>query len=112
MASKGETFIRLPHSLVRGAVWVDLSANATRLLIAIWALYDGRNNGRIRFSARDAEATLKCSPNTALKVFRELEAAGLIEAVHRGGFRYRADGGRGTATVWRISPLPMNENQR
>lgn len=109
---KGAGFIRLDHELVRSERWQALTANATRLLIDIWSRYNGRNNGAIRYAIRDAETLLHCSRRTAIRTFAELSEVGLIEARERGGFRYRGhDTWQGVATAWRITTIPMPDDQ-
>jgi hypothetical protein len=44
------------------------------------------------------------SKRTAMRVFKELKASGLLVEEQRGGMRYRGDGERvGVATTWRIA---------
>jgi hypothetical protein len=96
-------FIKLERDLVRSDRWQDLSVGARALLIEIWSWHNGKNNGAIRYGVRQAETSLHCTKPTALKWFRELEAAHLIEAVERGGFRWKAGARVGRATAWRIT---------
>jgi hypothetical protein len=101
--AKPSGFIRLDRDLVRGDRWQGLSVGARALLIEIWSWHNGKNNGSIRYGTRHAEISLKCSRRTALRWFKELEDAHLIEATERGGFRYKAGARRGLATAWRIT---------
>jgi hypothetical protein len=78
-------FIRLERAFVRGE-WQTLSPGARCLLIEIWCLYNGKNNGSITYSIRQAEQALNCGRRTAIRWFSELRDAGLIEATQRGGF--------------------------
>jgi hypothetical protein len=97
-------FIKLERDLVRNETWQNLSAGARALLIEIWSWHNGKNNGSVRYSVRQAEASLRCTRKTAIKRFRELEDARLIEATERGGFRWKAGACEGRATAWRIIP--------
>lgn len=105
-------FIKLDRAVVQGERWQALSANARALLIEIWAWYNGQNNGSIRYSVRQAQTSLRCSSSTAIRTFRELQDAGLIEAAERGGFRYKAGARAGLATAWRITLLPDAPQKR
>jgi hypothetical protein len=96
-------FIQLERQLVRSDRWQGLSPGARALLIEIWAEHDGHNNGQIRYGTREAEASLRCSRSTAKRWFDELEDAHLIEAVERGGFRWKSGARQGLATAWRIT---------
>ena len=102
---KNESFIRLDHDLVRGEAWAGLSANATRLLIGIWNQHNGYNNGDLRFGHAQAKQLLRCSARTASRTFRELEDAGLIEAVEKGSFAHKASARKGMVTAWRINAI-------
>ncbi len=97
-------FIRLEREFVRTETWRALSPGAVKLLIDMWAGYNGRNNGAIRYSQSRAIKSLRCSYSTAVRLFKELEAAGLIRATERGGFRYKTGARQGHATAWRIIP--------
>jgi len=102
---KERTFIRLYHDLVRCDAWTKLSANATRLLIGIWNQHNGYNNGDLRFGHAQAKQLLRCSARTASRTFRELEDAGLIEAVEKGSFAQKASARKGMVTAWRINAI-------
>jgi len=97
-------FIKLERDLVRSDRWQSLSVGARALLIEIWSWHNGSNNGSIRYGVRQAKESLRCSDPTALKWFKELETAHLIEAVERGGFRWKTGAREGRATAWRIIP--------
>jgi DNA-binding transcriptional regulator YhcF (GntR family) len=49
-------------------------------------LYDGSNNGRLAMSARRLAELIPCNKDTASKILRCLEDAGLIEAVKVGHY--------------------------
>ena len=105
MKGRSSGFIRLDHDLVRGKTWASLSSHATRLLIGIWSLYNGRNNGKLRYSVAQATRLLHCGRSTALRTFAELQAARLIEATERGSFAYKNGARKGTATAWHLTFL-------
>jgi hypothetical protein len=97
-------FIQLDRDLIRSERWQGLSVGARALLIEIWSWHNGTNNGSIRYGVRQAEAALHCTRRTALRWFRELQDARLIEATERGAFRWKAGAREGRATAWRIIP--------
>ena len=101
MSEKGVFFIMLPRDVVRSEQGQALSPKAGWLLVGLFDRYNGRNNGEIVFSARQAKEWLKCSSMTAHRAFDELEHAGFIEAVERGSFDVKS--GRGRATTWRLT---------
>ena len=106
---ENNSFIRLDHDLVRCEAWAKLSANATRLLIGIWDQYNGYNNGDLRFGYEQAMRLLRCSTSTALRTFRELKDAGLIEVVEKGSFAHKANARKGMVTAWRITAIKPTE---
>ena len=70
--------------------WQGLSIGARALLIEIWSWHNGSNNGAIRYGITNAVDSLHCSRSTAIRWFKELESARLIEATERGAFRWKA----------------------
>ncbi len=79
-------FIKLDREFVQSEKWQTLSAAARSLLIEIWALYNGYNNGDIPYGIRQAAKSLGCGKSTAMRKFAELEQAGLIEATRKASF--------------------------
>lgn len=102
---KGDGFVRMPHSVIDSEAFIDLSANAGKLLLLICRRYNGFNNRSIRVSLADAERFLSCGRSTARRTFRELEGAGFIELIERGGFRYRNGERIGFPSAWRVTFL-------
>ena len=96
-------FIKLGRELLQSEDFVALSANAKALFVGVAGRFNGRNNGSIPFGVREAERWLHCGRATACRVFKELEAAGFIEAVERGAFNLKAEAGQGKSTRWRIT---------
>ena len=97
-----ERFIALPHALVNSDQWRAVSPGARCLLLEIWTRFNGKNNGEISFSQREAEAALRCSPKMAVKWFGELQNNSLIVATRRGSFNQKAGPKANPATTWRI----------
>ena len=102
-----DRFVSLPYPMLDGEAWRDLSGYAAKVMIAICQRYNGKNNGHIPFSQSEAAAVIRKSKRTAMRVFEELKASGLLVEVQRGGMRYGADGKRvGVATTWRLAFYP------
>jgi hypothetical protein len=102
MTTTPKGFLKLDRAIVYGEAFAGLSANATRLLIAIWARYNGRNNGNIHYGISDAVKWLHCGRSTAVKTFVELRDAGLIEVGKAATFADKAGAQNGTTTAWRL----------
>jgi len=117
-----QRWVGLPHFLLKSPAWVGviesapggssrrvcdgLSPNAKALLIAVWQRYDGRNNGGISFSVREAEA-IGLHKNTASRTFDELAARGFLAVARNSGFTLKTR----EARLWRITALPTG-NER
>jgi hypothetical protein len=97
-------FNRLYHGIVDTEAFLFISnSGALPLLIYIWRRYNGRNNGRITFSQREAERRFGCSPKRAIRRFSELQEAGFIVAVRRGAFSQKTGVFAARATTWRLT---------
>ncbi len=103
--NKSNGFIKLDHDLVRSECWAGLSSHATRLLIAIWDQFDGRNNGRLRFGISQTMRVLHCGTGTAMRTLAELRDADLIEVVEKGSFTHKNGARKGMVTAWRLTFL-------
>jgi hypothetical protein len=102
---------RLYHDIVDTAAFRFISINgALPLLVYIWRRYNGRNNGRITFSQREAERQLRCSPKTAVRWFHLLQEAGFIVAMQRGTFDQKTGAFAARATTWRLTMEPCDGN--
>jgi hypothetical protein len=85
----GEWFhrhVRLHFWVMKSAAWRDLNPTARALLMEVYALYNGTNNGELFLSVRCAARRLSISCNTAAKAFKALEGHGFIRAAMRGTF--------------------------
>ena len=102
-------FVRLRHDLLGSAAWRTLSLGARALLIEVWRRYNGRNNGQIPYSQREAQECLRCSSKSAVKWFRELQRAGFIFPTQRGSFQQKAGTNEGRATLWRLTMEPCGK---
>jgi hypothetical protein len=53
-SKKAARHVRLYHWMMQRAAWKSLNANQRALYVEMAARYNGSNNGRIHFSAREA----------------------------------------------------------
>lgn len=98
----GERFISWHHWLLNAPAFLRLRGNAVKLMAMLHKRYSGGNNGAISMSVREAAREVGCSPNHAVSLFRELEAAGFIATTQKGAFSWKAR----HATTWRLTWLP------
>lgn len=100
--------IRLHHYLLNSPAWRALMPGPRALLMELYALYNGSNNGDLFLSER--EAAKRCGvkhKNTAAKWFRELEDKGFIRPKVRGSFNVKVP----TATAWILTEFEYNNQQ-
>jgi hypothetical protein len=96
----GERWLQLRHWLLRSTAWRSLTGNARALYIEIAMRYNGSNNGRIPYSAREAIAALHISKSTAGRLFKILEDRGFIVCTKRGAFSLKTTK---DASEWRLT---------
>lgn len=82
--------VRLYRWMMQSEAWRHLSLRARCLLIELYDLYNGANNGELFMSVRDAARRLAVSKNTAVRLFHELGDKGFIRARQRGSFAWKA----------------------
>lgn len=89
------------HNFMRTAAWLDLDATARAIYVEMAAIYagPGSNNGRIRYSVRDAAANLHIGKSTASRALKRLETHGFIVTVRKGAFSWKLR----HATEWRLT---------
>jgi len=83
----GERFVALPHDVIESPGFRRSSPAARAVLIEVARLYNGRNNGSIGVSIRDAAAWCGIGKSTAARALQDLEDSGLIERTAVGSFR-------------------------
>lgn len=82
----GPRFIQLFYWMFDTPAWKDLDAIARSIYLELTARYNGSNNGRIAYSARQAAEELKISKDTAARGLRDLQSHGFIVVEKRGAF--------------------------
>lgn len=103
-------FIKLSHDVVDSAEFAEASSGATRLLILLWRRHNGRNNGKIHCSVREAASWLHCGKSKALACLTELQRLGLIAAAQKGHFDIKAGELKNISTSWRLLFLVDRED--
>jgi hypothetical protein len=86
-AAGAKHWVMLEHYLLTTPAWGALSANARSLYIEVKRRYNGRNNGMIAFSARDAGDTLNASHHTGARVLQELQDHGFLAVTEQSDFK-------------------------
>lgn len=91
--------------------WQHANVYERSLYLELKRRYDGKNNGDIPFSHREAQAALGCSNKPVAAAFIGLQAKGFIKARVRGSFNWKvAKAGQvhGRSTRWEITELPLD----
>ena len=88
----------------------SLSPPARCLLHELKALYNGRNNGGLFMSVREAARRVGIGKTLAAKCFRELIDRGFIKIARQGAFNVKAASRRGDATAWLLTEYPPGDS--
>ena len=90
-------FVQLFRNIKRSLAYHGLSCAARAALIELIDRYNGINNGFIGLGSRELAYELNCSQTTAVRVFRELDDAGLAHPTKVGAWRGKK------ASEWRLT---------
>lgn len=97
--SKTGSFVMLQRFMMDSAAWRDLTPAARAIYLEVAKLYNGRNNGHLALSVRDAADRCRVNKDTAAKALASLQHHGFIECVTVGGFSRKVR----HATEWRLA---------
>jgi hypothetical protein len=78
--------VRLYHWCLASAAWRSLSCEARALLVELYGLYNGSNNGMLFLSVREAARRLNIGKSTAARAFDELTEKGFVRPHVKGAF--------------------------
>jgi hypothetical protein len=104
----GGRFVHLPEYLQATEAWATLKPGPRALYIELKRRFNGKNNGRIFLSYRDAAAAINVHYNTIGPYFAELEKRGLI-AMTRGPCL--GPSGVGQASLWALQELAAKDGK-
>ncbi len=95
----GPPFIALPIYIYECPAWNSLSATERLIWLALVRRYNGKNNGRLGLSVRDAAKEARVNKDTAGQHFKTLAARGFIEVAEESCLETRM------AREWRLTHL-------
>ena len=101
-SSGGPPFVQLYRYLLDSAAWLSLSPYARTVFVVLLQCYNGRNNGRLCLSQRDAARLGGMAEGTARKALGELQDRGFIELATPGSFTTKVR----HAAEWRVTAYP------
>src|SRR6266404_2671330 len=82
-------FIWLRLWLFDSLAWRSLPSNARALYLRLARQYNGRNNGHISYSVRQASQDLNIGKTAAVGAFQALEDRGFIVCTKKGAFSWK-----------------------
>jgi hypothetical protein len=85
-AGGAKHWVQLEHYLLATPAWRALSPNARALYVEVKRRYNGKNNGLISFSAREAGDVLNASHHTGARVLQELQEHGFLAVTEESNF--------------------------
>lgn len=97
--SKSARFVKLDCFMLESPAYRSLTPAARAVYVEVAKLYNGRNNGALALSVRDAAERCRINKDTAGKAFSLLQAVGFVECVTPGGFTRKVR----HATEWRLT---------
>lgn len=92
-------FVMLTWFMLESPAWRALTPAARATYIELAKLYNGRNNGWLALSVRDAAERCRINKDTAGRALASLQHVGFIECVTPGGFSRKVR----HATEWRLT---------
>jgi hypothetical protein len=105
--SVGTQFINLHRGITDSLAYQSLSCEARSLLIEIWRRHNGRNNGAIAYSFREARAALRVGKRKIERAFAELMDRGFLIRCYKGAFNVK----EARASEWELTMEPRGDNK-
>lgn len=99
--------MRLYHWMLKSDAWRSLSLPARAVLIELYSLYTGANNGDLFLSARKAATAIGTGKTLAWRALRELRQKGFIRPRQDGSFHWKER----HATTWVLSEFEFGDQQ-
>lgn len=109
---RGEHFTKLVRHTMETPAWRALSPVAQALYVWLkleWRGPNANNNGRIRFSIRQAAEAMGVNSKTAARAFRDLQQHGFIVVTEAARLGL---GGEAIAPAYELTELPMPGAER
>lgn len=102
---RSDPHVRLYGWMMKTLAWQSLSVGPRSLLVELYSLWDGTNNGKLYLSIRQAASRLHVSPNTVATWFDVLIERGFIKVAQIGSFRLKIK----HATTWSLTEHPIGD---
>lgn len=108
---KSERFIKIDHWVVRSLAWHELKPQQRCVYLLLMERYNGRNNGQISLSVREAAKLGRMAPATANKALARLMELGFIKRTFKGSFsqKIRDSSDRSYASEYAVTALAIGK---
>ena len=103
--TSGERHTRLTYFLTGTAAWLSLSPAERVVYLEVARRYDGRNNGWLALSVRDAADRCNINKDTAGRALKVLVERGFLELAAQGAFSYKVR----HAAEYRLTEYPCDK---
>lgn len=101
----GDAHVRLYGWFLKTPAWQSLRVGPRALLLELYSLWNGTNNGELFLSIREAAERLHVSPNTVSSWFDMLIEKGFIKVAQLGAFSLKSR----HATTWILTEHPVGD---
>jgi hypothetical protein len=98
------SFLQLPHFVIKSPQWAGLSGNEAKMLIEIAGRYNGSNNGDLSFPRSEYTARGWSGNDVAHRALTSLKEKGWIVVTRQGG--------RNGCSLYAVTFLPMDESSK
>lgn len=98
-------YIKVERYLYESPAWRSLSSVARDLWLELTYRYNGKNNGKIFLSYREARTRLNCGNSKVQKAYETLEDRMFIRKTKKGGFCQKYDAENSRATEYKLTHL-------
>jgi hypothetical protein len=95
----GPPFLRIPNPVYDSPAFRSLPPVCVAVLLTIIGRYNGRNNGHLGLSVRDAAVRVNVNKDTAGKAFHTLSDLGFVDQTSMGAFSLKQQ----HSSEWRLT---------
>ena len=101
-SKKRGQFVPIPYVMARSPAWRSLKGNSIKVYVELHSRFNGKNNGDLSLSYREAQKLLGIGRSTIAKAFEELEEKGFIQKTSPGHWYGRK------AATYRVTDKPFD----
>ena len=98
-----DRFLMFHHGVWTSPAWLSLSCESRCLLLEIWQRHNGKNNGEIAYSWREARERLRIGQGKVKQAFLDLQDRGFLIARQPGSFDWKGSGKENRSTRWEVT---------